>query len=279
MRRCLLILAVLTAALAAALWVLPAGDDPSATAPAAPTAVSAPAEPAAVATRSRPVDAEWPVAPAGAAPDLTCVYATDDRHAVVGGAVAIDGFTLHACLFRTADGGESWAPVGPALEGSVFLAVHADGRGGLWAVARNEDDDRVHVASSRDDGRTWRRSEVAVPGGAGRHLSAARIAFTSPEQGVLVARFAEEPARQTWLATRDGGATWRLSHVDGPAGALHADAPPLVATPDGWSWRLNDGHVERLAPDARVWEQTFGQPIDGYDADRPEPFLALALAR
>lgn len=203
----------------------------------------------------------WPAARFSAAPDLRAIDAHDEQHAVVGGALVDGDQVIHACLFRTADGGRTWAPLGPAHDGARFLAVH-QAHGLLWAIG-HEDERRggaLFTVRSEDNGRSWRSSAITTEPYPAHRMRQGELLFLDRDHGVLSGRFVEREGERALFVTADGGDSWSFAQARSAAADQRFDREH-VATADGWSWRLRDGIIERRGPDDSWWIPTETQPM------------------
>jgi len=160
---------------------------------------------------------------------------------------AVGWVATGTALYRTTDGGRTWADRTPPHVGATFgsLVVDADTAFVNWAEGGNS----VSIASTRDAGATW--TTTLVDRGALGPL----VSFGSATSGTLTFfdTIDTVPARVHVYLTSDGGRTW-----DGPtAGAF----PASEIKPGGWGggaiW-LNVGKADRVPFDDRLWLSTDG---------------------
>jgi len=163
----------------------------------------------------------------------------------------------HGGVFRSADGGRSWAASGQGLERRRIERITADASGTIYAAARSGS--RIEILGSQDHGGTWSplgslpRSgdssllpRAFLPGGepGTLYLGVARDLWKSADRGAHWSRVLEAPTLLNTVAagpagspdvyvgtadpgarllrSADGGATWTAIQDGLPAGAVTA---------------------------------------------------------
>ena len=118
---------------------------------------------------------------------LFCVSFLDPSNGVVGGRAAR--------IFRTTDGGRSWAPAKvPGVTENVLAFARTRQPQRLWAVGP-----RGMILRSTDDGATWEDRSL------GKDITLNAVTFVDDQEGWIVGEFG------TILHTSDGGETWQRS--------------------------------------------------------------------
>lgn len=182
-------------------------------------------------------------------------------------------------VFRSDDGGATWAPAGLDGEKLMVVAASPARRDRLWAGV-----EMSAVWRSDDAGRTWRRTAQleTLP-------SSGDWAFPPRPDTHHVRWIASHPtdADRLWVAieagalvrTLDGGRTWLDRVKGGPWDthelAVHPDAPDVLRVAAG------DGYFE-----SRDGGETWASPMDGLDVgylrsvtiDPGEPDVVLVSA-
>lgn len=190
-----------------------------------------------------------------------------------------------ALVYRTDDGGRTWAPGGRASISPRALQF-ADPTAG-WLTGSIGQQCGANpcpnvVMRSTDGGRTWERTTTT---------SAALLAerFVSPADGWVLGQLCAEPARcrAILISTQSGGATWtnqelplsghgfvldRVSARDGWVGGIDQGQVRLLSTSDGgahWSSHALSVRADSLSVDFRspaegwlaslAWEPTGGR--------------------
>ena len=212
---------------------------------------------------------EWPEPIDGSTVEFTCIKALSQHHAIVGGALMIGGLTLHSCLFETTDGGSSWNPLGPAVEGARIVAIDCDRGGNVWALGHQVDAiTPLPFMLHRSKAGAWKQNELGHDTVLDQDVTSGRITFASHESGSILLELANHA--RIWLTTADAGDHWGLSGIETGTGLGH---PSNSIDHKGWAWRLRENTVEQRAPGAQ-WVPTEGQPSDGYEAGDDVPFMA-----
>jgi photosystem II stability/assembly factor-like uncharacterized protein len=169
------------------------------------------------------------------------------------------GVTDSVALYRTRDGGRSWAPVtgirGPRPRGICNFHLAPDGRT-VWASGRVGGPSFLLV--SRDGGESWESRDLT-----GRLGMLIDVHFVSPERGFLVGGSTADPrtSHTVVLATGDGGATWTEAFRSREALEL------------GWKFAFptpRTGYVSVLAYDST---STFLKTEDGGRSWREHPLV------
>jgi photosystem II stability/assembly factor-like uncharacterized protein len=173
-------------------------------------------------------------------PQVTAHLVTDD----------VGWVATATSLYRTTDGGHTWADMTPPHPGSSITSsvVDADTAIVTWATGRG-----IAIAWTHDAGASWTTSNVDDPGAVGPMLQL--LQFTSATDGVLT--FFDKadvaPARVHVYSTTDGGTTW--------AGPTAGTFPVGEIKPGGWGggaiW-LNVGKADNVPFDNRLWLSTDG---------------------
>jgi photosystem II stability/assembly factor-like uncharacterized protein len=150
-------------------------------------------------------------------------------------------------LYRTTDGGHTWADLTPPHPGSSIASsvVDADTAVVTWGSGHG-----ISIAWTRDAGASWTTSNVDDSGAWGPVLQ-----VTSATDGILTFFDKAEvaPARVHVYSTTDGGWTW--------AGPTAGTFPVGEIKPGGWGggaiW-LNVGKADNVPFDNRLWLSTDG---------------------
>jgi photosystem II stability/assembly factor-like uncharacterized protein len=131
-------------------------------------------------------------------------------------------------LFRTLDGGETWAPSGPLPAGAPvkICGLFAASRTVIYGSGTNDPSDGAAIIKSSDGGEKWQAIDMSA-----HAASLIDIYFTSESHGFVVGGVSQDPApnydnvRPVILETSDGGRTWidrlagmRSEFVDGTWG-------------------------------------------------------------
>jgi photosystem II stability/assembly factor-like uncharacterized protein len=178
----------------------------------------------------------------------------DPQHPEVFWVTAIYG----AGLFKTSDGGRSFAAVGN-LQHIDSLAVDvADPERRLMLICRHEQ--ARSLEKSSDGGRTWEPIGKNLPEDTNHTTHA--IIIDARTYLVNCAGWAQ--GRKLGIyRTEDGGTTWTKVSDLGPAG------PPLVASDGAIYWqRLWGGGLLRSADQGRTWAQLAG-PVKSHVIEAP----------
>jgi photosystem II stability/assembly factor-like uncharacterized protein len=170
-------------------------------------------------------------------PQVTAHLVTDD----------IGWVATATSLYRTTDGGHTWADLTPPHPGSSIASsvVDADTAIVTWGTGHG-----IAIAWTHDAGASWTTSTVDDTGAWGPLLQ-----FPSATDGMLT--FFDKadvtPARVHVYRTTDGGRTW-----DGPTAGTF---PVGEIKPGGWGggaiW-LNVGKADNVPFDNRLWLSTDG---------------------
>jgi len=109
-------------------------------------------------------------------------------------------------LFRTTDGGATWARVALPARGPIEFLSPTDG----WLVG---DPLHARLFMTHDAGASWQEQSLATPTGfSSSRLSYNLPAFGTPSDGILVATLANPAHAGIGLyATTDGGITWNVT--------------------------------------------------------------------
>lgn len=163
-------------------------------------------------------------------------------------------------LFKSADGGASWAPIGGGIQAVEAIAV--DPAGAVYAGTRSSG-----LFKSLDGGATWRRSGLA------RFAPVTAIAIAPSSPSTLYAG----TEREGLFRSANGGATWRrigraLPDSSIAALAVHPDDPDTLyaGLPDLEGRPGAAGGLFKSVDAGRTWS-----PADGGLPD--EGVLALAI--
>ncbi|HEY5487275.1 MAG TPA: hypothetical protein VIK06_06485 [Candidatus Limnocylindrales bacterium] len=103
-------------------------------------------------------------------------------------------------LYRSTDGGQTFAETGPKLPVEGISAIAAPTTSTIVVAATGPSTNAIEVIASRDGGLTW--ASVLIPG----PVQVAYLGFTTATQGVLIT--SDPGSRTQLLMTRDGGHTW-----------------------------------------------------------------------
>jgi photosystem II stability/assembly factor-like uncharacterized protein len=182
---------------------------------------------------------------------------------------AVDGRLV---VVETADGGRTWARVGPerlpaaqpgeggfAASGTCATALAVDGRAHGWIATGNAA--RPRVLHTADGGRTWEVAELPLAGGEG--IGATSVAFRDAATGVALGGDIgrRDAAGDRVALTGDGGRRWTLGGAPTFTGAVYGGAyvagasrSVLVAVgPGGASWSADDGRSWAPADTGAYW--------------------------
>jgi photosystem II stability/assembly factor-like uncharacterized protein len=151
--------------------------------------------------------------------DLNAVYFAGDKRGWIAG----DG----GLVFRTEDGGKSWARQQSGVEESVNDIYFRDNTDG-YLLAGNR------ILSTEDGGATWRAAHTFAPaefGGASPDLYSVR--FASKKRGWIVGSLSRgsDVVDSLLLYTDDGGASWQRRPAPVRVELLHLD---FVGEKRGW---------------------------------------------
>jgi photosystem II stability/assembly factor-like uncharacterized protein len=199
----------------------------------------------------------------------------DDRRGIAFGD-PVDGAFL---VIVTEDGGRSWRPVprealpaplpgeaGFAASGTM-VSVHAGGH--AWVGTGGGP---VRVLRTRDYGRTWAASPVAMAEGA-PSAGLFSVAFRDARNGVAVGGdYLQERAPGANVAvSADGGATWRVAGESAPRGVrevavyVPGTGGTLVAGgPSGTGWSADDGRTWTAIDTLGIHTLGFASPTAGF---------------
>jgi hypothetical protein len=135
-----------------------------------------------------------------------CATATQDDNRPGDGGPRGTGKELKA-LAASADGGQTWHPVGPAPAPGVATSLAA-AQGNLVVLATT-----AGLYVSGDGGGSWTRSQASPPGAAAGQAGFSYVGLTDQQQGVAIPA---DPLLHEVYITSDGGASWRPSAVSAP---------------------------------------------------------------
>lgn len=131
------------------------------------------------------------------------------------GAGLSSAITDETVLYRTTDGGDTWAPVteigGDAPKGICNLTAVDDEH--LIAVGRANGP--AHIITSKDGGKSWTAKDLTDQMSM---LIDAR--FTSPSEGIIVGMSATSPSSCAVMRTTDGGKTYATVFASTQASSL-----------------------------------------------------------
>jgi photosystem II stability/assembly factor-like uncharacterized protein len=231
--------------------------------------------------------------------DVKAIAATDASHAwIVGNALGTAGEPGSSAVLRTADGGETWQPMGFGMAQLADVAFADERHGVLVALDR--------IWSTRDGGRTWRlRRELPM-------TVLTSVAARDPRHA-WVAGWDTQQGDPLVLATRDGGATWRRLSIDVPPAApgdlqskqiacageslwITCNAGVLASSDGGATWELQKVPVGMplavaAADEEHILATTESQPIlatadggaawlaNGKDGFLTQPLVAIAALK
>ena len=158
-------------------------------------------------------------------------------------------------LLVSDDGGGTFSPVDvPAPAGAVRAAFFVDERSGAVAAAAGGS---ITVATTTDQGRTWRTKRVTDPAANPAGYSSLSLSFGDESHGAIAARVATSQAFSlaTVLVTSDGGRSW-AAHPAPEAGVVNVE-------PGGRIW-LAGSALHTSTDHARTWTRSelalSGQP-------------------
>lgn len=178
----------------------------------------------------------------------------DPKHANVFWVAAIYG----AGLFRTNDGGQSFAGIGNLQHIDSVAIDFADPERRLMLVCRHEQ--ARSLEKSSDGGKTWETIGKNLPEDTNHTTNA--IIIDAKTYLVNCAGWAQGKKLGIYR-TEDGGTTWTKVSDLGPAG------PPLVASDGAIYWqRLWGGGLIRSTDQGRTWTQT-GGPVKSHVIEAP----------
>ncbi|MGI4789452.1 MAG: hypothetical protein ACRYFS_11455 [Janthinobacterium lividum] len=187
------------------------------------------------------------------------------RHGWILAVSDIASGSTHKELYRTKDGGETWAAVMDALPdhidpmGMIFRSASVG-----WLAAGYHGSDEMPFYRTDDAGRHWRLQEIEIPPpfqdgygiayppsffGAGRR------------DGLLPVRFVThtpEGENIAFYRTGDGGSTWHLRRwLPKSAGV---DAISFLTPTLGWTLKNKDSQyptLQRTADGGRHWQTVY----------------------
>jgi len=159
-------------------------------------------------------------------------------------------------LLVSNDGGGAFTPLDvPAPAGAVRAAFFADERTGTVAAVAG---DAITVATTTDQGRTWRTKRVTDPAASPAGYSSLSMSFGDESHGAIAARVATSQAFSlaTVLVTADGGRSWAAR----PA----PEAGIVGVEPGGRIW-LAGSALHTSTDQAQTWTRS-GLAIAGQPA-------------
>lgn len=128
-------------------------------------------------------------------------------------------FAADNTLYRTEDGGATWAKIADSVSGSLPSGMIAalrfvdEQRG--WASTNTPEAGDLRLYATRDGGKTWSKSQLAIPADFERSWFEAKVPvfFEGTDLGLYIAQteFAsdgKEARPLLFYVTSDGGATW-----------------------------------------------------------------------
>jgi len=126
-------------------------------------------------------------------------------------------------LYRTVDGGASWAKLAIPIGDPVRFTTETDG----WA-AGGPAGDQLYV--TRDGGKSWSPVDIEPPPGFGSSFPVYGLpVFSTAEEGVLPVAFAGDPSGMSFYRSADGGASWTPA-VSGAIDGELSIGPRVVAS-------------------------------------------------
>jgi hypothetical protein len=139
--------------------------------------------------------------------------------------VSSNNFSLGS-LFKTSDGGATWAQLSMPIGDPVFFATEQVG----WTAGGAAGDELYRTV---DGGASWQPQEVGDGSAPGSPQRFYRLpGFWSAAEGLLPEVVAGEGPRLELYATQDAGAQWELAaSVPLPSGITSADGLPLSLVP------------------------------------------------
>jgi photosystem II stability/assembly factor-like uncharacterized protein len=146
----------------------------------------------------------------------------DADRGLLGGGVTVAGEDpTKGLLWRTVDGGSTWASI--AYDGSPILNFATSGPNDVWAATGCLDGScGAAILASVDAGRTWKTVSARL---------VQALSFIDAKHGWAVTESAP-PDGGDLLETRDGGRTWTVLHRPCPIGV--GIAVSFVTTDRGW---------------------------------------------
>jgi hypothetical protein len=223
------------------------------------------------------------VAVPGEAATMARIAIGPDRMVVAVDSGAADGGPTGQVAFWSSADTISWvvATNVPAADDGVVTAVAAVGRG--FVAVGSDASGTAPRAWASADGRRWSASPTIGRGAAGATTAAMTSVAVGQDGTIVAGGFADVPAQRLAIAwtSRDGGATWRSSIVDGSGSRAQVQA----VAPGGPGWvatGIRDaGASIWLSRDGRVWVHIVPRPPvgGGMGAESSADAVACASAR
>jgi photosystem II stability/assembly factor-like uncharacterized protein len=190
--------------------------------------------------------------------------------------------SMGVAIFQTEDGGLTWTqtytndpnqpgagsslPLGGLKDGITVLSLKSAWIGGVTYAPGT-----LYLFETRDGGRTWSRSPVAVPPGYQQaEVETTGPTFADPDVGFLPVHLSTQNGVMLAVyVSRDAGASWLLSPTFIPQGG----STDFVSAKTGFVWNGTDIYVTNDA--AQSWtivvpDVNFGDSFSGMDFVSPQ---------
>ena len=188
------------------------------------------------------------------------------------------GCKLELWVIRSTDGGKTWTDRQRLLDGynTDFMGLIQTRDGNVVAAVGHLDFEGAHWVTysfvSKDDGKTWRRSNVIDLGGRGHHDGADEPSLAELSDGRLM-MLIRTSLGQFWKAiSTDGGHYWRTIK---PSGINASSAP-------GWLLRLKSGRLvfawNQFKAGPTWWGKRFERAAFEFPASSHREELSIAFS-
>jgi sialidase-1 len=188
------------------------------------------------------------------------------------------GCKLELWVIRSTDGGKTWTDRQRLLDGynTDFMGLIQTRDGNVVTAVGHLDFEGAHWVTysfvSKDDGKTWRRSNVIDLGGRGHHDGADEPSLAELSDGRLM-MLIRTSLGQFWKAiSTDGGHHWRIIK---PSGINASSAP-------GWLLRLKSGRLvfawNQFKAGPAWWGKRFERAAFEFPASSHREELSIAFS-